>query len=260
MHRSAALLPLVVAIAAAGCGGTDTAALEPVTVDGAEYAYVMPEEIAGGVVAMRFRNVGQEIHEFAFGRIDGDHTIDEAIDDLFASDGDVPYLTDLGGPPLLSPGEEITITRTLEPGTYGLLCFVPDAEGELHLRLGMKRQFQVVGDTEAALPSPDAVITATAKGFEVPEIDAGTRTIELRNESGEDREWVLTAYAPGKTAKDVDAWAESGLKGDPPAVFRGAMQSIPTGTSVFVTIELEAGTIYTLEDLESGLRAEIRPT
>ena len=260
MRRSAALLPLVVAIAAAGCGGADTAALEPVTVDGADYAYVMPDTIEGGVVAMRFRNVGKELHEFAFGRIDGDHTIDEAIEDLFASDGDVPYLTDLGGPPLLSPGEEITITRKLEPGTYGLLCFVPDAEGKLHLRLGMKRQFQVVGDTDATLPSPGAVILGTAKGFDVPEIEAGTRTIELRNESGEDREWVLTAYLPGKTAKDVDAWAESGLKGDPPAVFHGAMQSIPTGTSVFVTIELEAGTVYTLEDLESGLRAEIRPT
>ncbi len=260
MRRSAALLPLAVALAVAGCGGIDTATPAPITVDGADYAYVMPDTIEGGVVAMRFRNVGKELHEFAFGRIDGDHTIDEAIEDLFASDGDVPYLTDLGGPPLLSPGEEITITRKLEPGTYGLLCFVPNADGELHLRLGMKRQFQVVGDTEAALPSPDAVITATANGFEVPEIEAGTRTIELRNESGKDREWVLTAYAPGNTAKDVDVWAEGGLKGEAPAIFHGAMQSIPTGTSVFATLALEAGTIYTLEDLESGLRAEIRPT
>jgi len=249
------------ALAAAGCGGSGDGAAEPVTVDGADYAYVvMPDTIEGGVVAMRFRNVGKELHEFAFGRIDGDHTIDEFIEDLFANDGNVPYATDLGGPPLLSPGEEITITRNLEPGTYGLLCFVPNAEGEVHLKLGMKRQFRIVGGTDATLPSSDAVITATAKRFEVPEIEAGTRTIELRNESGEDREWVLTAYAPGKMAKDVDAWAESGLKGDPPAVFHGAMQSIPSGTSVVVTLELEAGATYTLEDLEAGLRAEIRPT
>lgn len=256
-------LPVLVALVLvlSGCGGSDDSTTpEPVTVDGADYAFVMPDTIEGGVVAMRFRNVGKELHEFAFARIDGDHTIGELIEDLFASDGDVPYATDLGGPPLLSPGEEITITRKLEPGTYGLLCFVPNAEGKLHLRLGMKRQFRVVGDTDATLPSPDAVITATAKGFEVPEIEAGTRTIELRNESGEDREWVITTYAPGKTAKDVDAWAESGLKGDPPAVFHGAMQSIPSGTSVFATLELEAGTTYTLEDLEARLRAEIRPT
>jgi len=254
-----ALVLASLALAVAGCGGSDEASPEPVTVDGADYAYVMPDTIEGGVVAMRFRNVGKELHEFAFGRIDGDHTIDELIEDLFANDGDVPYSTDLGGPPLLSPGEEITITRKLEPGTYGLLCFVPNAEGKLHLRLGMKRQFQVVGETDATLPSPDAVITATAKGFDVPEIEAGTRTLELRNESGEDREWVLTAYEPGKTTKDVDAWFESGLKGDPPAVFHGAMQSIPTGTSVFMTLELVAGTTYTLEELEAGIRAELRP-
>jgi hypothetical protein len=258
VRRSLVLASL--ALAVAGCGGSDEASPEPVTVDGADYAYVMPDTIEGGVVAMRFRNVGKELHEFAFGRIDGNHTIDELIEDLFANDGDVPYSTDLGGPPLLSPGEEITITRELEPGTYGLLCFVPNAEGELHLKLGMKSQFRVVGSTDATLPSPDGVITATAKSFEVPEIEAGTRTIELRNESGEDREWVLTAYAPGKTAKDVDAWAESGLQGDPPAVFHGAMQSIPSGTSVFVTLELVAGTTYTLEELEAGIRAEIRPT
>jgi hypothetical protein len=38
------------------------------------------------------------------------------------------------------------------------------------------------------------------------------------------------------------------------------MQSIPSGTSVFVTLELVAGTTYTLEELEAGIRAEIRPT
>ena len=257
MRRLLALLSLV--LAAAGCGGSGEASPQPVTVDGADYAFVMPDTIDGGVVAMRFRNVGKELHEFAFGRIDGDHTIDEFIDDLFANDGNVPYATDLGGPPLLSPGEEVTITRKLEPGTYGLLCFVPNAEGKVHLELGMKRQFRVVGSTDATLPSPDVVITATAKGFDVPEIEAGSRTIELRNESGEDREWVLTAYAPGKTAKDVDAWANSGLKGAAPGVFHGAMQSIPSGTSVFLTLELERGKTYTLEDLGSGIRAEIEP-
>ncbi len=38
------------------------------------------------------------------------------------------------------------------------------------------------------------------------------------------------------------------------------MQSIPSGTSVLVTLELATGTTYTLEDLDAGLRAEIRPT
>jgi len=256
MRRLLALVPL--ALAAAGCGGGGEASPEPVTVDGGEYAYVTPDEIDGGVVSMRFRDTGEELHEFAFGRIDGGHTIDELIRDLFANDGDVPYATDIGGVPLLSPGVEITITRRLKPGTYGLLCFVPNSAGKLHLHLGMKRQLRVVGDSGGQLPEPDAVITATKAGFDVPAIEAGRRTIELRNESGEDREWNLTTYAPGKTSKDVEAWANGGLEGDPPATFYGAMQSIPSGTSVFLTLELERGKTYTLEDLDANIRAEIR--
>ena len=254
------LVPAVLALAAAGCGGSDGAASESVTVDGAEYAYVMPDEIEGGIVSMRFRNVGKEPHEFAFGRIDGGHTIDETIRDLFANDGNVPYVKDLGGVPLLSPGAEVTITRTLAPGTYGFLCFVPNAAGKVHLKLGMKRQFRVVGKSVAELPEPDAVITATKSGFDVPPIESGAQTLQFRNESGEDREWNLTVYAPGKTSKDVDAWANGGLKGDAPATFYGAMQSIPSGTSVFLTLGLESGTTYVLEDLDAGIRAEIKPT
>jgi hypothetical protein len=51
----------------------------PATVEGSEYAYVMPDEIDGGVVSMRFRNNGKEPHEFALIRIGGGHTIDETI-------------------------------------------------------------------------------------------------------------------------------------------------------------------------------------
>lgn len=247
-------------LAVAGCGGSNDELQEAVTIDGGEYAYVMPDEIEGGVVSMRFRNIGKEQHEFAFGRIGGGHSIEELIRDLFADDGNVPYSKDLGGVPLLSPGAEVTITRRLPPGTYGFLCFVPNSAGKLHLRLGMKRQFRVVGDSGAQLPEPDAVITATKAGFDVPPIEAGRRTIELRNDSGEDREWNLTAYAPGKTSKDVEAWASGGLEGVPPATFYGAMQSIPSGTSVFLTLELESGTTYTLEDLDADIRAEIKAT
>lgn len=252
MRRLLALVPL--ALAAAGCGGSDGASSESVTIEGGEYAYVMPDEIDGGVVSMRFRNTGKEPHEFALGRIDGGHTIDETIRDLFANDGDVPYATDIGGVPLLSPGEEITITRRLEPGTYGLLCFFPSPDGKPHLELGMKREFRVAGESGESVPTADAVITATADGYSVPEIEAGIRTIELRNESGKEPSWYLGSVPqPGKTAKDFEAWIEGGQKGPAPATLHGLMQSFPTGTSIFVTLELEAGTTYSLEDDDGGL-------
>jgi uncharacterized cupredoxin-like copper-binding protein len=238
---------------AAGCGGSDEASPEPVTIEGGEYAYAMPDEIEGGVVAMRFVNVGKELHEYALSRIDGEHTIDELIRDLFANEGHVPYATDIGGVPLLSPGEEITLTRKLEPGNYGLLCFVPSPDGKPHLELGMKRTFTVVGESDAALPAADAVITATADGYVVPEIEAGTRTIELRNASGKEPSWYLASASPGVTEKDFEAWIEGGQKGPSPVTFYGAMQSFPDGQSIFVTLDLEKGKTYRLSDDEGGL-------
>jgi hypothetical protein len=39
----------------------------------------------------------------------------------------------------------------------------------------------------------------------------------------------------------------------------GAIQTIPNGTSVFLTIRLEAGRRYELSDDESGVRAAFVP-
>jgi hypothetical protein len=242
---------------AAGCGGSDDASPEPVTIEGGEYAYVVPDDIEGGVVSMRFVNTGAEPHEFAFGRIEGDHTIDDLVRDLFANEGHASYAQDLAGVPFLSPGKEITVTRMLKPGTYSLLCFFPspDANPKPHVLLGMKKAFEVTGESNASLPEPDAVITATPDGYEVPELEAGTQTIELRNRSGKDPSWYLTIPQPGVIAEDVQAWAEGGQKGEAPVTFVGAMQSFPDGESIFVTLDLEAGTTYSLTDDDGGLPA-----
>ncbi len=39
----------------------------------------------------------------------------------------------------------------------------------------------------------------------------------------------------------------------------GAMQTIPSGTSVYLTVSLEAGRLYRLEDDESGTQAQFTP-
>ena len=254
MNRWLAGVLALVALAAAGCGGSGNGTEEPVTVEGGEYAYVIPDEIDGGVVSMRFRNTGQEPHEFALSRIDEGHTIEEMVQDLLA-DEDVPYATDIGGVPLLSPGEEITITRRLEPGTYGLLCFFPSPNGEPHVELGMSGELRAVGESSSTLPTADAVITATENGYSVPEIEAGTRTIELRNESGKETSWYLSVPQPGATTMDFEAWIEGGQEGEAPLSFVGAMQSFPSGESNFVTLDFEAGTTYRLEDDPDGLSA-----
>jgi hypothetical protein len=157
-------------------------------------------------------------------------------------------MEDVAGVPGLSPSESITVTRTLEPGTYVFLCFFPDAEGTPHASLGMHKVFTIAGDTGAALPEPDAIITATDAGLQFPAFPSGEQTVEFANGGTEPHELLLVAFETGKAVDDVDRWFESGYQGEPPATFLGGMQTIPAGDSVFLTIDLEPGVEYTAID------------
>lgn len=121
----------------------------------------------------------------------------------------------------------------------------------------MIASFKADGDSGAELPEPDAAIVAHEEHYDVPELDAGTRTIELRNAASGPREFNVVRLNPGKTIADAEKWFASGSKGPAPLAFLGAMQSIPAGTSVFLTLELESGQHYVVVEEEHGYRADL---
>jgi uncharacterized cupredoxin-like copper-binding protein len=226
----------------AGCGGEDTSeSASPLAVEGNEYAFVMPSEGEAGVVRFDVSNEGEELHEFALGRIDDGKTAADVEAFLKSgAEGTPSWFTDMAGVPLLSPGNEVSITRDLPAGRYVFLCFLPSPKGVPHISLGMLKEFELTGDSGATLPDAHAVITASADGFDVPELEAGEQTIELRNAGTREREFFLFALHEGKTMADIDRYFEHGEdKAASPADFHGAMQTIPAGTSVFLDIDLE---------------------
>lgn len=248
------LTPLAAALAlvAAGCGGSEDAAPPVIDVQGDEYSYVLPQRIEGGAVTMRFTNTGEELHEYALGKLKRAGDVAELREAIAKQDRDrfVELVDDVGGVPTLSPGEEVSITRKLDAGTYVLLCFVPSPDGMPHVVKGMLRTFDVRGESGAELPEADAVIVARERRFEIPELSAGAQTIELRNAAAQPREFYLLAPEAGKSLADVERWGEGGFKGKPVATFYGAMQAIPAKSSVYLGIELEAGKRYVLFDEE----------
>jgi len=229
---------------------TTTGPLAATTVDvsATEFAFDVPSEVTGGVVEMGFTNSGGLPHEFAFARIEEGKT-EADVKAVIESGGEPPrWAEDVAGVPGLSPGQSITVTRSLEPGSYVFLCFFPDPEGTPHASLGMYELFTIAGDTGAALPEPDATITATDDGLQVPALTSGEQTVEFENGGTEPHELALVAFEPGKGIKDVDRWFGSGYQGEPPVTFLGGMQTIPAGESVFLTIDLEPGVQYTALD------------
>lgn len=233
-------------------GGDGSPTTQPaataVDVSATEFAFDVPAEVAGGVVEMRFTNTGGLPHEFAFARIEEGKT-EADVKAVIESGGEPPeWAEDVAGVPGLSPGQSITVTRTLEPGSYVFLCFFPDPEGTPHASLGMYELFTIAGDTGAALPEPDATITATDDGLQVPALTSDEQTVEFDNGGTEPHELALVALEPGKGIQDVDRWFGSGYQGEPPVTFLGGMQTIPAGESVFLTIDLEPGVQYTALD------------
>ena len=80
-----------------GCG-SDNGGSEAVRVEGTEYAYVTPGRVEGGVVSMEFANTGEELHEFAMGRLQPGKTLADFRDELTDGEaqlrihGDLPAL------------------------------------------------------------------------------------------------------------------------------------------------------------------------
>jgi hypothetical protein len=244
----------------AGCGGEQDGGTArgarrsgptPVTVEATEYGYSLPRHVKGGVAALEMTNVGEELHEFALVRLEGNRTERDLLEALMEGDPP-PWMEDVAGVPVLSPGRSVTMTRDLdEPGTYVFLCFLPSPDGRPHAELGMIGSFEVSGDSGAVPPRPDATIAATDQGLDVPTLSSGLQTIELTNTGNDDHELWLVAFEPGKTDADVEAWFESGQRGPAPATFVGGIQSIPPGTSVFQELRLEQGVTYTVADYQN---------
>lgn len=254
------VVSLALGIAALAAGGRRPA----VSVDVNERGYVMPSRIAGGVVAMHFRNTGRRVHEFALGRIDKGHTAAEARR-AFASGARTPWFHDVAGPGVMTPGAEITLTRTLAPGTYVFADAVPDTKGTPFSKRGGWKAFVVAGNSGGKLPKPDAVIVAEKTRFVIPALRAGLRTIELRNDAGAGRGFILASLNPGHSRAAAERWFATIDKtgrqpaSAPPATLLGAIQTIPAGTSVFLTIRLEAGRRYEVSDDDSGTKAAFTP-
>ena len=254
------VVTLALGVAAFATGARQAA----VSVQVNEHGYVMPSRITGHVVAMHFRNTGHRVHEFALGRIDAGHTVAEAR--RASTSGARPaWLHDVAGPGVMTPGAEITVTRTLAPGTYFFLDAVPDTNGTPFAKRGGWKAFVIAGNSGAVLPTPDAVLVALKTHFAIPPLKAGLRTIELRNSSGAGRGFILSSLNPGQSRAVAERWSATIEKtgrqpaSAPPVTLLGAIQTIPTGTSVFLTVRLEAGRRYEVSDDDSGIKAAFTP-
>jgi uncharacterized cupredoxin-like copper-binding protein len=241
---------LVAAVAGAGCGA-DTGAVAVVRVvtgrdgDEHEYRFDVPAEVEAGPTRIELDNRGDEPHHAQLVRLDDDATVDDLTAAL--STGDPTAVLDVGsfvgGTALVAPGEEARATAVadLSPGTYVLICLVPDDEGVPHVAHGMVEPFEVVADgDEPDAPAPDADVGLVDHSFMVPDSVGPDDLLAVTNRSTtEAHELVVVRPQKGAGIEEVTGALGSG---EPlPATAVGGVQAVEPGATQGLQLDLRPG-------------------
>lgn len=108
-----------------------------------DYEFVFDGDLAAGQQVLRVHNGANQIHEMIMFPLPPGMSVEDML--MAMEEGG-----DEGGPPgsmvqgmwTIDPGVTVYVTVDLVPGTYGILCFIPDADGP-HFMSGMVAEVTV---------------------------------------------------------------------------------------------------------------------
>ena len=261
-RSTVSLLSTLALLASMGCAksdvpATDTAGADSaaaataapaapnvVTVTATDFAFEAPAEIPAGVTTFRLLNKGPDIHHIQLVRLDAGKSIDSLMAAFKAGGPPPAWAKDAGGPNAPAPGEESNYTATLEPGSYALICFIDTPDKVPHMMKGMVKPLTVTaapGGPGAAEPAADVTMSLADYSFNLSRpLTAGKQTIRVENAASQTHEVFIIQFAPGKSMKDLMAWAQT-YKGPPPGKPLGGTTGIAPGGHGTITVDLAAG-------------------
>ncbi|HSQ31113.1 MAG TPA: hypothetical protein VLN49_14740 [Gemmatimonadaceae bacterium] len=124
-----------------------TAPAEPtadVTMTLDDYSFNVSSPIKAGRRTIRFENRASQSHEAVIAKLLPDKTLMQAIVWMNSGQAGPSPVQMLGGASGIAKGRHMFITANFTPGTYVLLCFIPDAKtGKPHSSLGMAKEITV---------------------------------------------------------------------------------------------------------------------
>ncbi len=261
--RDASSLALAAVVTLVGCKSerasvaADHAAASTVNITARDYAFEAPASVPAGVTTVRLVNQGKELHQAQLIKFEDGKTLDDLAKAMKNPGPPPSWIKFVGGPNGIVPGGEASATAVLTPGQYAYICFIPSADGVIHLAKGMALPFEVAGSASPAeLAAADVTIKLVDYDFESSQpLTPGRHTIRVVNTAQQPHELVLLKLAPGKKVEDFGRWAETGRKGPPPAQPVGGVAMLDTGGQGTFEAELapgEYGFICFVPDAKDG--------
>jgi len=226
-----------------------------------DYSFEGPTELTAGWQNVTLTNEGAEVHHLQFARLNDDVTPEQFFETL-AAEGEAALRLAVmnGGVGMIPPGQsaEVLVDFT-QPGTYVLLCFLPNAEGVPHLALGMTDVVQVTGeasDAAAAEPEVDLEIHMRDFAFDIPAtLPEGAQTWKVVNDGPQPHEMIVVKLNEGATFEQFIADIEANGEGAMPGVPIGGAQALNANLASYLTYDLEPGqyaVICFVPDPETG--------
>jgi hypothetical protein len=114
-----------------------------VTLTLSDYKFVLSKPLAAGKQMIKVENMAEQPHEVVLVQLAPGKTIEDLGKWVFDMKGPPPGKP-MGGVPAFMKGKNSFFEANLEPGEYGMICFIPDAkDGKPHMEHGMMQQFKI---------------------------------------------------------------------------------------------------------------------
>jgi len=243
VHYIVLMISLVMMLAAAPCHAGDERTSITATYVAEDYAFSGPDRLPSGAITIRVVNKGKELHHLQFVKLTHGKTAVDFNAMLKRSLTIPPWALFSGGPNAPVPGGEAAATVNLSPGTYLLLCLIPDKTGTPHVALGMQKLVRVEGPTNGKRNPQDRDLFIDQVdftfGFFGP-IKAGPHTFHVRNNGSQPHEVLVVRLATGASVKDFVAYRPESMEPSP-GVPVGGITGIGQGGEAFFSMNLIPG-------------------
>jgi uncharacterized cupredoxin-like copper-binding protein len=230
-----------------------------VNVTAKDFAFDAPAKVPAGATRFELANSGKEFHQAQLIRLEGGKTVQD-LAKAMSTPGPTPsWVKFVGGVNGIAPGQSANATAILTPGQYAYLCLIPSTDGVMHANKGMVHPFEVTAASSAEsaeAPAADVTIKLLDYDFQPSQtLTPGRHTIRIENVGPQAHEIVLLRLAPGKKVEDFGRWAETGMKGPPPAEPLGGVAALDKGDHGSFEVDLtpgEYGFICFVPDMKDG--------